>query len=94
MGPRRGRVTLLALLGIVYTHAGLAKLNADWLTGRPLVAWLDARRAAGGALDVHEVGVFMAWCGAAFDLTVIPLLLWRRTRWLAVIASLLFHLTS
>ena len=35
-----------------------------------------------------------AWGGIAFDLLVIPALLWRRTRWLAVVATIGFHLVN
>jgi hypothetical protein len=36
--------------------------------------------------------MFISYAGIVFDFLIVPLLLWRRTRALAVIASILFHL--
>jgi len=37
---------------------------------------------------------FILWGGLLFDLLIVPALLWRRTRLLAVIASVAFHLSN
>lgn len=37
---------LEALLSIIYFHAGIAKLNGDWLKGEPLVHWLIQRKVS------------------------------------------------
>jgi len=38
--------------------------------------------------------LFVAYAGIIFDGLIIPALLWRRTRWFAIIASLIFHLSN
>ena len=77
---------------VVYVFAGLAKLNSDWLVhALPLRLWLPARTdlpIVGRLLDERWTAYALSWAGAAFDCTVVALLLWRRTRvwaWLAVV---------
>ncbi|MCA9264226.1 MAG: HTTM domain-containing protein [Planctomycetales bacterium] len=84
-------------LGVPYFYGGLAKLNTDWLHGRPLDQWLTQ------AADVPIIGRFCheAWCvylfaygGLFYDLLVVPALLWKKTRWMALILTAAFHLTN
>jgi vitamin K-dependent gamma-carboxylase len=84
-------------LGVVYVYGGLAKLNGDWLRGEPMRAVLADRT------DLPLLGRFagdewLVWAtsyGALlFDLLVVPLLLWRRTRVIALIAAIAFHLLN
>lgn len=85
--PRGAYLWLRIQIGVVYVHAGLAKLNSDWLFhAQPLRIWLQAYT------DLPLAHVF-AWGGALFDLTVVPLLIWRRTRALAYAAAVAFHVT-
>ncbi|WP_419191613.1 HTTM domain-containing protein [Engelhardtia mirabilis] len=84
-------------IAVVYLHAALAKLNGDWLRGAPMGAWLRARDELPliGPLLGQSIAVpVFAWGGFLFDLTVVPLLLWRRTRLLAVLLSVFFHVTN
>lgn len=87
---------LRAQVAFVYVFAGLAKLNADWtFSAQPLRTWLVARADTpiiGTWLAEPLVAHWMSWGGLLFDLSVIPLLLWRRTRSAAVVAALFFHL--
>lgn len=86
---------LQAQVALVYVFGGLAKLNGDWLLrGQPLVSWLPASSdmpvlgpllAAGWVVPLFAVG------SAAFDLLVVPALVWRPTRPVAVAAAALFH---
>ncbi len=97
--PMWTRWVLLAQLLIVYTFGGIAKLNADWLAGVPVAGWLQgaAKRVPewmGTWLDTEVAVGLMVQGGLWFDLLVAPALLWRRTRVLAVMASLAFHLTN
>ncbi|AKF08023.1 HTTM domain-containing protein [Sandaracinus amylolyticus] len=96
--PFAAILALRAQLGIVYVFAGLAKLNADWLVhGEPLRTWLLARTDVPilGPLFVHhEVALAMSWAGALFDLSIPFLLSSRRTRALAYVAVVAFHLTT
>ncbi len=95
----RGAVYLLrAQVAVVYAFAGLAKLNADWLwRALPLRLWLPARDGLGpldGLLDERWFAHALAVGGALFDCTVVPLLLWRRTRPFAFAAVVVFHLAT
>ncbi|MDZ7773602.1 MAG: HTTM domain-containing protein [Balneolaceae bacterium] len=82
-------------LGIVYVHAGLAKLNADWLMeALPLKLWLPARAhlpLIGGWLDETVTAYLFSWGGALYDLSIPFLLLYGRTRAFAYAAVVLFH---
>ena len=85
-------------VGIVYAMAGLAKLNHDWLVdGQPMTTWLASRTAMpvfGGLLDEPSVGRVASWLGAAFDLTIVGWLLWRRSRPFAYVALVVFHVLT
>lgn len=88
---------LLAQLSIVYFYAGIAKLNGDWLHGEPMRTWLGERT------HIPVLGQFFTeeWCillfnygGLAFDLFIVPLLLWKRTRVFAFMWAIAFHLLN
>ncbi len=84
---------LMFQIGIVYFYGGIAKLNWDWLNGWPLRIWLDD-----GYIGTHprnELFVYIAsYYGLLFDLLVVPLLLYRKTRVFAFIFALAFHLSN
>ena len=96
--PSWPRMLLVAQISIVYVYGGIAKLNADWIAGRPIRNWLIlAVREAPWRAEIITAPWFaeiIVWGGIAFDLGIVPLLLWRRTRALAVVASFGFHLTN
>ncbi len=86
---------IVAQLAIVYFYAAVAKLYPDWMAGRPLEIWFAAKAnypLIGPWLVREGVAPFFAWAGIIFDFLVIPALIWKRTRWAAVIASAFFHL--
>jgi len=82
-------------IAVVYVHAGLAKLNADWLLGaQPLSIWLAARSDApivGPLLDERWVAFAASWGGFLYDTTIVAWLSWRRTRAAAYLAVIGFH---
>lgn len=84
-------------LALVYGYAAVAKMNADWLAGQPMGLWLSERAlfpVVGPLLAQPWAGVLFSYAGLAFDLLIVPLLLWRRSRALAVVLALGFHLTN
>ncbi len=84
-------------IGIPYFFGGVAKLNADWLRGEPLRAWLAARTDIGpidAVLTNANVVWTMTYGALALDLLVVPLLLWRRTRAAAFVVVTCFHLLN
>lgn len=96
--PRWCRFTLVAQLAIVYLFGAIAKLNWDWLRGVPIAQWMQysAERNpwAADIIGAPEMVPFILWGGLLFDLLIVPALLWRRTRVLAILASVAFHLSN
>lgn len=82
-------------VAVVYLFAGLAKLNADWLLrAQPLRIWLAARSdlpVIGHWLQQTWVAYGVSWFGAIYDLTIVFFLLRRRTRKIAFLAVIGFH---
>jgi len=85
-------------MGVVYFFAGVAKLSSsDWLHGEPLGYFLA--NLAGFPLVErffrHEWFAYTAsYSALAFDLLIVPLLVWRRTRIAAFCLALIFHLIN
>lgn len=95
----RGWIWLLRFqVGVVYASAGLAKLQADWLVqALPLRLWLPARAdlpLVGGIVGPGTTAQALAVAGAAFDCAIVPLLLWRRTRAVAWLVLVAFHVCT
>jgi hypothetical protein len=85
----------VAQLAVVYTYASVAKLYPDWLAGKPVSIWFAGKShypVIGALLQEKWLQGLVVWGGIGFDLLVVPLMLWRRTRPFAFGASLLFHL--
>lgn len=85
-------------LVIVFGFAGLAKLNGDWLLhGLPMKIWLRANvnfPVFGPLFDHSSVAIVLSWAGALYDLTIPIWLLWRRTRLMAYVTVIIFHLMT
>ena len=89
---------LRAQIGIVYFYGGIAKLNGDWLgRAEPMRTFLRRRIDDPLVALIHDkewVVYGMSYAGLLLDLAIEPLLMWRRTRWLAVVALVSFHLLN
>lgn len=85
-------------LGLVYFFAGVAKLNPDWLlNAMPLQIWLPANAdlpIVGPLLEYTASAYIFSWAGAFYDLTIAFFLLWKRTRILAYLAVIVFHMST
>jgi vitamin K-dependent gamma-carboxylase len=96
--PRWCRFTLQTQVAIVYVFGAVAKLNADWIAGVPIGQWLGYSAHRNPLLaDLIAAPVMIpmvVWGGILFDLLIVPLLLWRRTRWLAIGVSICFHVAN
>lgn len=84
-------------LFVMYFYGGIAKLNSDWLSGNPLIAPAELLHSnvsfiIGDWISAQNIALFMAWGGLWFDLSIGFLLLWRRTRLIAVFLCFAFHL--
>lgn len=92
--PAWPRWLMLAFLSLVYFYAAVAKMNPDWFTGGALRIWLPRAKEdplIGHFMDHEMAAYFFAYGGLAFDLFIVPLLLWRRTRWFGYLWVLAFH---
>lgn len=88
---------LRAQLSIVYFYGGLAKVNADWVRGQPVRLGLAERADmpfVGHYFTEEWMVQFFVWGGLLFDLLIVPALLWSRTRILAYLVALAFHLIN
>ncbi len=84
-------------IALPYFFGGLAKFNHDWLTGAVMREFLSLKAnvpIVGPWLATPSAAIFCAWAGLVFDLAVVPLLLWQRTRWLAFLAAITFHVAN
>jgi len=88
-------VLFRAQIAIVYTFAGLAKANRDWLVhAQPLRIWIASKTdtpVLGPLFALDATPLVMSWAGFLFDTTIVWFLLWRRTRVAAYLAVLAFH---
>jgi vitamin K-dependent gamma-carboxylase len=84
-------------VGVVYVHAGLAKLTTDWLLhAQPMNIWLSARTdmpLVGGLFGERATAYAFSWGGFLFDTTIVFFLMYRRTRPFAYAAVVAFHAT-
>ncbi len=95
--PFWGLFLLRFFMGVVYFYGGIAKINEDWFQAQPLKIWLKGKREmflVGGILEQEWLAWFMSYGGLALDLFIVPMLLFRRTRWWALGAAIFFHLTN
>ncbi|MDG5493003.1 HTTM domain-containing protein [Psychroserpens sp. SPM9] len=94
--PRWCIDSIKLLLGIVYFYAGIAKINSDWLfKAMPLKIWLPSK------YDIPFIGnnlmqqdwfhYAMSWSGMLYDLSIPFLLLFRKTRTMAFVLVVFFH---
>lgn len=85
-------------LGIVYCFAGIAKINSDWLLeAQPLRMWLQAFRdlpLVGDLLATSWVAFVFSWFGCFYDLTIPFFLSSSKTRNIAYIFVIVFHILT
>jgi vitamin K-dependent gamma-carboxylase len=95
--PRWTLLALRAQIVLVYFYGGIAKLNADWLRGAPIGAWIAERAdlpLLGPLLTQPWSGLLFAYGGLAIDLAVGWMLLARRTFWPGALLVIGFNLTN
>ncbi|WP_196888097.1 HTTM domain-containing protein [Aureivirga sp. CE67] len=94
--PNWAKWILILQMWIVYTYGALQKLYPDWLDGTFTGLLLSGKARQlpfmADLLKDHSFHLFIAYSGIFYDLLIIPLLLWRRTRIYAFGASFIFHL--
>ena len=93
--PRWVWVVIVLQLWIVYTYASVAKFYPDWLDGSFPALLMRSKRdywLVGEFLQQGWIRYAIAYFGLLFDLLIIPLLLWKRTRVPIFLAAIFFHL--
>jgi hypothetical protein len=84
-------------IGVVYFFAGVAKIHPDWLHGATIRLMFGQRAdlpdqpALASLFQYDSIVLLFSWGGVVFDLLVVPLLLWKRTRIVALVAAAGFH---
>lgn len=82
-------------IGVVYTFAGLAKAQGDWLWhAQPLRIWLGSHTdlpILGIIVTLPGAAAVMSWAGFLFDISIAWLLSFRKTRRFAYPLLVVFH---
>ena len=86
-------------VAIPYFYGGIAKINRDWLRGAPMDLWLseaseDFPGALGEFFQTTEASYLFSYGGLFYDLLIVPMMLWRRTRLLAYAGTIFFHMMN
>ena len=96
--PARALWLLRGQLAVVYIFAGIAKLNGEWLLeAQPLGIWLQDHTGlarVGPLMGEVWMAYAFSWGGALFDLTIVGWLMWKRTRAMAYVLLVVFHLMT
>lgn len=95
--PRWSLLILRAQVAIVYFYGGIAKLNADWLHGKPLDMWLRQRAdmpVFGPLLEQPGTALFVAYAGLLIDLSMAFLLLSRRGLPVGAVICVIFNVSN
>ena len=95
--PNWCRWLLIFQIAIPYIYGGIAKLNGDWLHGMPVGLWVSEKShlpLIGPLLTERSTAWFISYTGVIFDLSIVPLLLWPRTRKWAFAIVVVFHLSN
>ncbi len=85
----------IAQVAIVYFFAATSKLSADWFSGKFIAiqfSRLSTHHILGILYGEKWFQLFICYGGFFFDLLIVPLLLWKKTRPYAFIISCIFHL--
>jgi vitamin K-dependent gamma-carboxylase len=81
---------------LAYFFGGIAKLNADWLSGTPMDIFLKAREhyPLGFIYKQSWAPFAFSYGGVFFDLLIVPMMLFRQTRVIGLFISILFHVSN
>ena len=80
---------------VVYFYSAVAKMYPAWVNAVPVKIWFTQKAnywLIGPLLTEEWFQYAVAWGGIAFDLLIGPALLWRKTRKIAFLFSIFFHL--
>ena len=86
-------------VGVPYFFGGIAKLNYDWLArAQPMMQWLRTDNLGGtlkmGFFQETWFAYAISWSGLAFDLLIVPALVWRKSRPWAFVLLVMFNVAN
>lgn len=93
--PQWTSLIFILLLWIVYTYAAIAKIQPDWLAAKPIKIWFLSKGdtfLVGPILVTYWFPHVVAYGGILFDGFIIPAIWWAKTRKIALVIALFFHL--
>ncbi len=93
--PKWVSLIFITQILIVYFYASIAKIYPDWLDGtftRNLLQGTTTRPFFLELFSQKWFYMFIAYTGIVFDLLIVPLFLFKKTRTIALICSFTFHL--
>lgn len=93
--PKWVSLLFIGQIILVYFFASIAKIYPDWLDGTFTKNLLQGTTTRPFFLDLFSQKwfyLFIAYAGILFDLLVVPFLLFKKTRTVALICSIFFHL--
>ena len=85
----------MAQMTVLYFFAAVSKIDSDWFSGKFIeiqFSRLSTHRILGIFYGQQWFRLLVCYGGFIFDLLIIPLLLWKKTRNYAFVFSILFHL--
>jgi len=80
---------------IVYCFASIHKMNPDWVVGKPLDLWFRYKTdywLIGPLLGKDWMPLLIAWGGIIYDGSIVFLLLFKKTRKVGFVLSIIFNL--
>ncbi|MEP6951528.1 MAG: HTTM domain-containing protein [Ginsengibacter sp.] len=84
----------IAQVAVIYFFAAISKLSADWFSGKFMAiqfSRLSTQHIVGMLYGQKWFQLLVCYGGFFFDLLIIPLLIWKRTRRYAFLLSCAFH---
>lgn len=92
--PQWCSAVMIFQVTIVYFFATVAKFYPGWLNGDFTKILLSNTefKSFRPFFSQHWFHLFIAYSGIAFDMLIVPLLLWKRTRTIAFLAAISFHI--
>lgn len=88
-------VIFIFQMAIFYIYAAIAKIYPDWLDGTVATNLMDGRAyypILGPLLQTDFSIWTVTYFGIFFDLLIVPLMLWKKTRNFAFFAAVFFHI--
>ncbi len=82
-------------ISLVYFYGGIAKIYPDWIEAKPIGMWFRSKSdyfLIGPLLAKEWFQILISYSGIAFDTLIAPALIWKRTRKVAFVATIIFHL--